>query len=279
MSVSYTHLDVYKRQPLGYVHPDQFTQHHTFGNVRERKFGDIWQDESHAIMAGLKDRKVLLKGRCRECRFLDNCNGNFRTRAEATTGDFWESDPACYLTDEAVSYTHLYLSLPEFNDEELVMTTEEKNPEVKTTMNCILIKPGQDPEICALPNNPLEQVQAIGDILGGNFASARLFDLGDNKSLHILVNDFAVPLGLMANRRFPGADNEEIIFGNAIFVAMDDEHSDQGPMDITEEVCNYFIEQLKTNLLPCKGDEKQMCIRDRLICITRGKVKSQFVNR
>ncbi len=149
-----------------------------------------------------------------------------------------------------------YLSLPEFNDEELVMTTEEKNPEVKTTMNCILIKPGQDPEICVLPNNPLEQVQAIGDILGGNFASARLFDLGDNKSLHILVNDFAVPLGLMANRRFPGADNEEIIFGNAIFVAMDDEHSDQGPMDITEEVCNYFIEQLKINLLPCKGDEK-----------------------
>jgi site-specific DNA-methyltransferase (adenine-specific)/adenine-specific DNA-methyltransferase len=30
--------------PLGYVHPDQFTQHHTFGNVRERKFGDIWTD-------------------------------------------------------------------------------------------------------------------------------------------------------------------------------------------------------------------------------------------
>ena len=25
--------------PLGYVHPDQFTQHHTFGNVRERQ---IW---------------------------------------------------------------------------------------------------------------------------------------------------------------------------------------------------------------------------------------------
>lgn len=136
------------------------------------------------------------------------------------------------------------------------MTTDEKNPEVKTTMNCILIKPGQDPEICALPNNPLEQVQVIGDILGGNFASARLFDLGENKSLHILVNDFAVPLGLTANRRFPGADTEEIIFGNAIFVAMDDEHSDQGPMDITEEVCNYFIEQLKINLQPCKGDEK-----------------------
>lgn len=88
--------------PLGYVHPDQFTQHHTFGNVRERKFGDIWTDLSHPIMAGLKDRKPLLKGRCSKCQFLNNCNGNFRTRAEARTGDFWESDPSCYLTDEEI---------------------------------------------------------------------------------------------------------------------------------------------------------------------------------
>ena len=88
--------------PFGYVHPDQFTQHHTFGNVRERKFSEIWQDTSHPIMAGLKDRKPLLKGRCAKCRFIDNCNGNFRTRAEAVTGDFWESDPSCYLTDEEI---------------------------------------------------------------------------------------------------------------------------------------------------------------------------------
>ncbi len=88
--------------PLGYVHPDQFTQHHTFGNVRERKFGDIWTDTSNPILAGLKNRKPLLKGRCSRCKFLDNCNGNFRTRAEAVTGDFWESDPSCYLTDAEI---------------------------------------------------------------------------------------------------------------------------------------------------------------------------------
>ena len=88
--------------PQGYVHPDQFTQHHTFGNVRERAFGDIWQDTSNPIMAGLKDRKPLLKGRCAKCKWLSVCNGNFRTRAEAVTGDFWASDPACYLTDEEI---------------------------------------------------------------------------------------------------------------------------------------------------------------------------------
>lgn len=91
--------------PFGYVHPDQFTQHHTFGNVRDRKFSEIWQDTSNPIMAGLKDRKPLLKGRCSQCRFLENCNGNFRTRAEAVTGDFWESDPSCYLTDEEIGIT------------------------------------------------------------------------------------------------------------------------------------------------------------------------------
>lgn len=88
--------------PQGYVHPDQFTQHHTFGNVRERAFGDIWQDTTNPIMAGLKDRKPLLTGRCAKCKWLSACNGNFRTRAEAVTGDFWASDPACYLTDKEI---------------------------------------------------------------------------------------------------------------------------------------------------------------------------------
>jgi putative heme d1 biosynthesis radical SAM protein NirJ1 len=88
--------------PLGFVHPDQFTQNHTFGNVRERKFGDIWTDMTQPLLAGLKNRKPLLKGRCAACKYLSICNGNFRTRAEAITGDFWESDPACYLTDKEI---------------------------------------------------------------------------------------------------------------------------------------------------------------------------------
>ena len=86
--------------PQGGVHPDQFTQHHTLGNVRERSFGDIWRDTGNRLLAGLKDRQPLLKGRCARCRFLAVCNGNFRTRAEAVTGDFWAEDPACYLTAE-----------------------------------------------------------------------------------------------------------------------------------------------------------------------------------
>ncbi len=87
----------------GNVHADQFTPNHTFGNVRERKFGEIWTDTSHPILAGLKNRKPLLKGRCAKCRWLDVCNGNFRARAEAVYNDFWAPDPACYLTDEEIA--------------------------------------------------------------------------------------------------------------------------------------------------------------------------------
>jgi len=87
---------------LGNVHPDQFWNHYSLGNVRERKFSEIWQDTSDPIMKGLKDRKGLLKGRCGLCRWLEICNGNFRVRAEAVYGDPWAEDPACYLTDEEI---------------------------------------------------------------------------------------------------------------------------------------------------------------------------------
>ncbi len=86
----------------GDVHPDQFWWGHTFGNVRERPFSEIWQDLSDPVMAGLHNRKSLLKGRCGRCRYLDICNGNFRVRALAVHGDPWAPDPACYLTDEEI---------------------------------------------------------------------------------------------------------------------------------------------------------------------------------
>lgn len=88
--------------PQGGVHPDQFTQQHTLGNVRERPFSEIWSDDSHPLLSKLRDRAAHLKGRCRECRWLDICSGNLRSRAELATGDFWASDPGCYLTDEEI---------------------------------------------------------------------------------------------------------------------------------------------------------------------------------
>lgn len=84
----------------GNVHPDQFWWHYSLGNVRQRKFGDIWTDTSEPLLKGLRNRKGLLKGRCARCHYLDLCNGNLRVRAEAVFGDVWAEDPACYLSDD-----------------------------------------------------------------------------------------------------------------------------------------------------------------------------------
>ena len=84
----------------GEVYADQFWRHRSFGNVRTRKFSEIWQDEE---MKPLKDKRPYMKGRCATCRWLDVCGGNFRVRAEAVTGDVWAPDPACYLTDEEIA--------------------------------------------------------------------------------------------------------------------------------------------------------------------------------
>ena len=84
----------------GEVYADQFWRTRPFGNVRRRKFSDIWQD---AAMRPLKDKRPHVKGRCANCRWLDVCGGNFRARAEAATGDMWAADPACYLTDGEIA--------------------------------------------------------------------------------------------------------------------------------------------------------------------------------
>lgn len=86
----------------GTVHPDQFWRHHSCGNVTQTPFSRIWGEPSDPLLARLRDRKPLLKGRCGKCRWLDICNGNFRVRAEAITGDIWGEEPACYLTDEEI---------------------------------------------------------------------------------------------------------------------------------------------------------------------------------
>jgi len=84
---------------LGNVHPDTFWWHYGLGNVRERPFGEIWQDISDPIMAGLKAKPRRISGRCGACREFAICGGNTRVRAMQTTGDPWAEDPACYLTD------------------------------------------------------------------------------------------------------------------------------------------------------------------------------------
>ncbi|VAW77721.1 Heme d1 biosynthesis protein NirJ [hydrothermal vent metagenome] len=90
---------------LGNVHPDTFWWNYNLGNVKERRFSDIWQDRSDPLMDGLKRSPRPLKGRCRVCHYQAICGGNTRVRAFQLTGDPWWEDPACYLDDEELGIT------------------------------------------------------------------------------------------------------------------------------------------------------------------------------
>jgi len=85
----------------GDVHPDQFWHHFSLGNVKERKFSEIWSDNNIPLLKMLRNRREHIRGRCASCGWFGLCNGNLRVRAEAA-GDLWGFDPACYLTDEEI---------------------------------------------------------------------------------------------------------------------------------------------------------------------------------
>jgi radical SAM protein with 4Fe4S-binding SPASM domain len=87
---------------VGDVHPDQFWQTAVLGNIRERPFSAIWSDNSIPLLAQLRNRLPLLKGRCGACRFKEICGGSFRVRALQVHGDPWAPDPGCYLSDEEI---------------------------------------------------------------------------------------------------------------------------------------------------------------------------------
>ena len=92
---------------LGNVHPDTFWWHYSLGNVRERRFSDIWMDTSDPIMRGLKEKPRKIKGRCGKCRYFSICGGNTRVRALQLTGDPWAEDPACYLTGKEIGVINI----------------------------------------------------------------------------------------------------------------------------------------------------------------------------
>jgi radical SAM protein with 4Fe4S-binding SPASM domain len=102
---------------LGVVHPDTMWWHVPLGNVRERTFGEIWNDLSNPLLAGLKQHPRKLDGRCGACRHIEICNGSSRVRAGQVTGNPWAEDPACYLSDEEIG-----VSAADYGSERVVTT-------------------------------------------------------------------------------------------------------------------------------------------------------------
>ncbi len=93
----------------GNIHPDQFWQSVTLGNVKTQKFSAVWDATAEPSATELQklrgaedplERQKLLSGPCATCRHFALCGGGFRTRAAFANGHWYGSDPACYLTDE-----------------------------------------------------------------------------------------------------------------------------------------------------------------------------------
>jgi len=84
----------------GNVHLTQFWQGYALGNVRDRPFGAMWEDESNPLLSALREREEHLRGRCADCQYQSVCRGASRLRALATGDDPFGPDPQCYLTPE-----------------------------------------------------------------------------------------------------------------------------------------------------------------------------------
>lgn len=86
----------------GKVHANQFWGHYDLGDIHDKPFSRIWSNEDQPLLKGLRNRKAMMKGRCRLCKFFDACGGSLRVRADLTYNNPWAPDPACYLTDEEI---------------------------------------------------------------------------------------------------------------------------------------------------------------------------------
>jgi len=89
--------------PLGNVYPCQFAQLEELkiGNIRERKFSELWNDAENPVLAAFREKATLLKGKCGSCQYKELCGGGCRIRAYAHYGDLWAEDPLCPFNPES----------------------------------------------------------------------------------------------------------------------------------------------------------------------------------
>jgi radical SAM protein with 4Fe4S-binding SPASM domain len=85
----------------GNVKPDPFFPS-IIGNILNEDFSDIWTNKPIELLEKLRVHPRDINGKCKECNYLDVCNGGSRSRAYAIYGDMWAEDPSCYLTNQEI---------------------------------------------------------------------------------------------------------------------------------------------------------------------------------
>ena len=85
----------------GNVKPDPFFPAY-IGNILKEDFSDIWSNKPIELLQKLRVHPRELGGKCKDCKYLEICNGGSRSRAYAIYGDMWQEDPSCYLKDVTI---------------------------------------------------------------------------------------------------------------------------------------------------------------------------------
>ncbi len=88
----------------GNVKPDPFFPF-IIGNILKEDFSDIWTNNPTEILEKLRVHPRRLGGKCKNCQYLEICNGGSRSRAYAIYDNLWAQDPSCYLTDKEIKET------------------------------------------------------------------------------------------------------------------------------------------------------------------------------
>lgn len=85
--------------PVGNVYPCQFAQLEELkvGNIREKKFSELWNDTMNPVLSAFRAKAELLSGKCGSCQYKELCGGGCRIRAYAQYGDIWAEDPLCFV--------------------------------------------------------------------------------------------------------------------------------------------------------------------------------------
>jgi radical SAM protein with 4Fe4S-binding SPASM domain len=89
---------IFAIDPSGLVHPDQFWQNFSLGNVTEKSFKDILNNSLNIF----KDKTLYAPTRCKKCRWLKICGTNARFSGDDLKSQ-WFLEPNCFLNDEEIS--------------------------------------------------------------------------------------------------------------------------------------------------------------------------------
>lgn len=86
----------------GQVFCDQFWRNYSLGNIFERPFGRIWEDENDPVLRILRNKREYRDPRCARCRWFELCLGNFRSLTGRADLADWQNEPACYLSEDEI---------------------------------------------------------------------------------------------------------------------------------------------------------------------------------